>query len=185
MDLEQHMTKRLYFLFTMCSLSAYTWATCSVFAPMEINFWSIPYQNCVLFLFYLAWDTWSMFNNPVLFRKDLMIHHIIGSVVFGSMSFYIPIVGSMALINECISLMNTILKDPNRYRLFCIFCIRLPVCGFFTLYYVPYRFYEFKGTLTDEEYWFVYYAHKINYLFLLYDFYLIKTIVGNMRRKNA
>jgi hypothetical protein len=125
--------------------------------------------------------------NKSLFRVDLQIHHIIGSIAFGFMAMYIPIPGSMALINECISLLNNVLRNHpywlNRYRLFCILCIRLPVCGFFTLYYIPYRFYEFKGSLTDDEYWFVYNAHKINYLFLLYDFYLIKTIVQNLRKR--
>ncbi len=182
MDIKQHMTKRLYFLSAMCSLSVYTWTSYSVFEPMEINFWTIPYQNCLLFLFYLAWDTWSMYCNKSLFRQDLLIHHLIGSLIFGSMSFYIPVQGSMGLINECISLMNNTLSGKwlTWYRLSCILFIRLPVCAFFTLYYIPYRFYEFKGVLTDEEYWFVYYAHKVNYLFLLYDFYLIKTI---MRKK--
>lgn len=189
MELEQHMTKRLCFLFGMCSLSLYTWTSYSLFQPLEINVWSVPYQNCLLFMIYLAWDTWSMYYNKSLFRVDLQIHHIIGSLIFGSMAMYIPIPGSMALINECISLLNNVLRNHpywlNRYRLFCILCIRLPVCGFFTLYYIPYRFYEFKGSLTDDEYWFVYYAHKINYLFLLYDFYLIKTIVHNLRKKVA
>jgi len=137
-------------------------------------------------MIYLAWDTWSMYFDKSLFRVDLQIHHIIGSVIFGSMAMYIPIPGSMGLINECISLMNIVLKKHpywmNWYRMFCIFFIRLPIFGFFTIYYIPYRFYEFKGSLTDDEYKFVYYAHKINYLFFLYDFYLIKTI---MRKKIA
>jgi hypothetical protein len=127
--------------------------------------------------------------NKSLFRVDLQIHHIFWTVVFGSLMEYIPLVGSMALINECVSLLNTILRNHpywlNWYRLLCILFIRLPVCGFFTLYYIPCRFYEFKGSLTDDEYWYVYYAHKIIYLFLIYDFYLIKTIVQNLRKKFA
>ena len=114
---------RIYYRL-MCSLSVYTWTNYSLFEPNEKQFWSVPYQNCLLFMIYLAWDTWSMYFDKSLFRVDLQIHHIIGSVVFGSMIMYIPIAGSMALINECISLLNNVLRDKpyllNWYRLFCI-----------------------------------------------------------------
>ena len=76
-----------------------------------------------------------MVTNKLLFRADLMIHHVISLIVFVSLINYITLQLSNVLIMECISLMNYILRKHSKilklYRILCICIVRLPLSFWF------------------------------------------------------
>ncbi len=141
---NEHMKQRTYFISAMCGLSMYNWANYSLFDPPITDFGTPYYYNCLLMLFYLGWDIYQMtmsINKKILYRTDLMIHHIVCCVVYLSYINYVTLVASHVLIMECISLMNYIWRNnPNLlkvYRTFCIFVIRLPISFWFWFYCNP------------------------------------------------
>ncbi len=77
-----HMKHRCQFIYTMCCVSLFGWYNHSLFDPINNLFLTPHYQNGLLFLFYLGWDTYHMIRTPVLFRTDLMIHHPCGKQHF-------------------------------------------------------------------------------------------------------
>ena len=138
---SDHMKHRCYFIAAMCSASLYSWINYSLFDPIAVEFFSPPYQNCLLMLFYLSWDTYKMLQNPALFRTDLMIHHGVSYIVYMSCINYGPLQASHVLIMESISLMNYVWRDQvkllNFYRTCTILFIRVPLSLWFLLYYNP------------------------------------------------
>jgi hypothetical protein len=142
MDIQtEHMKKRCYFISAMCGMSIYSWYNYSLFDPINNSFFTPYYQNCLLMLFYLGWDTYHMINKPILFRTDLLIHHSVTMVFYLSYINYISLEASNVLIMECISLMNYVwINNPQLlklYRTLCILCIRIPLSAWLWLYYYP------------------------------------------------
>ena len=138
------MRKRCYFISIMCSISLYTWYSYSLFTPVENSVFTPYYQNSLLMIFYLCWDTYHMTlssNKSILFRKDLLIHHIVSLIVYLSCINITALQMSNVLIMECISLMNYVWRKHNKwlnlYRTACIFLIRIPLSLWFWLYYNP------------------------------------------------
>jgi hypothetical protein len=81
MDIQtEHMKYRCYFISVMCGMSLYNWYNYSLFDPIDNSFFTPYYQNCILMLFYLGWDTYHMIRTPILFRTDLMIHHCVTAI---------------------------------------------------------------------------------------------------------
>ena len=176
-----HMKTRCYFISAMCSMSLYSWYNYSLFDPVIINFFTPYYQNCLLMLFYLGWDTYKMTlseHKTILFRTDLIIHHIISLIIYLSYINNTTLQISHVLIMECISLMNYIWKDNpqilNIYRTCCILLVRMPLSFWFWLYYNPNIMYPF-WKLTREYNHYVYLKTLVNiYLFFIfYDVYIL------------
>ncbi len=71
MDSTEHMKRRCYFISEMCGMSLYSWYNYSLFDPLNNSFFTPYYQNCLLMMFYLGWDTYHMINKHILFRTDL------------------------------------------------------------------------------------------------------------------
>ena len=145
----EHIKKRCYFIYAMCTMSLYSWCNYSIFdldhVNSKIHFFTPYYQNCLLMLFYLGWDTYHMTlskHRKILYRKDLIVHHFIATFTYLSFTNITPLQLSNILIMECISAMNDVLKNNARllklYRTFCIFFVRMPLSLWSCLYYIPY-----------------------------------------------
>jgi hypothetical protein len=185
---DTHMKHRCWIIFTMFSLSLYNWVNYSMFETPIINNISKPYYwNCLLFLIYLLWDTYKMTlskHKTILYRTDLLLHHIYSFIMFSSLINWVSLNGSYKLIMECISLLNYVWKEPkyfywlNYYRLVCIFLIRIPV--FFTLsfYILPYYTFPYYKSVSYFDYLYIYYLYYGFYFFIIYDLYLIKQITS-------
>jgi hypothetical protein len=141
---DTHMKHRCYFISAMCGLSLYNWYAYSLFDPINNSFFTPYYQNCLLMLFYLGWDTYNMtmsVNRDILFRTDLIIHHAVTGMVFLVCINNTALQIDHVLVMESISLMNYIWRN-NPYRLkiwrtACICLIRMPLSFWFRLYYNP------------------------------------------------
>jgi hypothetical protein len=129
--ISQHMKTRCYFMSVMCGVSLYTWTNYSLFDPVNNDFFSPHYQNCLLFLFYLSWDLYKMYTNKLLYRTDLVIHHIVSisscALTFNSYSLQM----SNMLIAESISVMNYVWSnEPELLKLWrtaCVLLCRMPI----------------------------------------------------------
>lgn len=179
MDIQiEHMQRRCYFISVMCGMSLYSWYNYSLFDPLNNSFFTPYYQNCLLMLFYLGWDTYQMIRTPLLFRTDLMIHHSITLVVYLSCINHIPLQLSNVLIMESISLMNYVWKNNplllKIYRSICIFCIRMPTSLWFWLYYNPTISYP-AWNMTQTRNWYVYLYTMSNIFafFIAYDLFIL------------
>jgi hypothetical protein len=174
----EHMKQRCYFISAMCGLSLYSWYNYSLFGPINNSFMTPYYQNCLLMLFYLGWDTYHMTINPILFRTDLMIHHSVTTVVYLSFINNTTLQMSNVLIMECISLMNyALINNPKLlklYRTTSIFCIRLPLSLWMWLYYNPTIMYPyFKLTRTYSHYLYLSTLGNIYLFFIIYDMFIL------------
>ena len=179
MDIQtEHMKQRCYFTSAMCGMSLYSWYNYSLFDPINNSFFTPYYHNCLLMLFYLAWDTNRMISTPILFRTDLMIHHSITTVVYLSYINNTTLQMSNVLIMECISLMNYIWRNnPNLlklYRTFCIFGIRFPLSLYMWLYYNPNIIYPYLK-ITRHHYHYLYLSMlgHIYLFFVVYDMIIL------------
>ena len=168
MDIQtEHMKYRCYFISAMCGMSLYSWYNYSLFDPINNSFFTPYYQNNLLMLFYLGWDTYHMITNPILYRTDLMIHHSVTLVVYLSYINNTSLQISNVLIMECISLMNYIWRNNPEamklYRTLCIFCIRIPLSLYMWLYYNPNYIYPYlKIQRTYPHYLYLYTIEDFN-----------------------
>jgi hypothetical protein len=141
---NEHMKYRCYFIYVMCSASLYSWYNYSLFDPILNSFFTLYYQNCLLMLFYLLWDTYHMTlstNRALLYRTDLIIHHAVSGVACSSLINNTALGFSNCLIMESISALNYVWRENPRalniYRTFCILLIRIPMSLWYVNYYVP------------------------------------------------
>ncbi len=188
----EHMKKRCYCILVLCSMSIYNWYNNSIFAPINNNFNTLYYKTCLFMLFYLCWDTYHMvfsINKSVLFRTDLMIHHIITFTIFCSCINYGALQMNNYLSMECISLMNyTWRNNPTLlkvYRTLCILFIRIPLISWYFLYYNPdIRLPFLKNYFSLYEYYLIYFIDKFHIFFIVYDiFILLKLFKPNKVKK--
>ena len=101
MDIQvEHTKHRCYFMSLLCGLSLYGWYNYSLFDPINNNFFTPYYQNCILMLVYLGWDLYHMLTTRVLFRTDLIIHHSLSFVTYLSFINICPLQMSNLLIME-------------------------------------------------------------------------------------
>ncbi len=186
----QHMKTRCYFISVMCGLSLYNWYNYSLFDPPVNDFMTPYYQNCLLMIFYLTWDTYKMIfseNRKILYRTDLAIHHFITIIVYFSYINNTTLQMSNVLIMECISMMNYIWKDNpkllNLYRTICILLVRMPLSLWMRLYYNPTIIYPYlKLTRTYPHYLYLSTLGNIYTFFILYDMFILWQIY---KPKNA
>jgi len=179
MDIQiEHMKHRCYFISTMCGMSLYSWYNYSLFAPINNSVFTPYYQNCLLMLFYLGWDTYHMITTPVLFSTDLMIHHSITTIVYLSCINNTTLQISNVLFMECISLMNYVWRNNPQllklYRTLCIFIIRMPLSFWFWLYHNPTIMYQdFKLKRTHNHYLYLKTLVNIYLFFIVYDMFIL------------
>lgn len=177
----EHMKHRCCFISIMCGMSLYSWFNYSLFNPITNDFFTPYYQNCLLMLFYLFWDTYNMTlssNRTILFRTDLIIHHIVTLIVYLSYINYVSLQGSNILIMECISLMNYNLRNNpillNNYRKCCIFFIRMPLSFWFLLYYNPtISFPYLKEIISYNHYLYLTRLGNMYLFFIGYDIFIL------------
>ena len=178
---HNHMRKRCYFISIMCSISLYTWYSYSLFTPVENSVFTPYYQNSLLMIFYLCWDTYHMTlssNKSILFRKDLLIHHIVSLIVYLSYINNTALQISNVLIMECISLMNYVWRKHNKwlnlYRTCCIFLIRIPLSLWFWLYYNPEIYSPYLKTIVNDfHHTYLDLLSNVYVLFIFYDMYIL------------
>jgi hypothetical protein len=179
MDIQtEHMKYRCYFISVMCGMSLYNWYNYSLFDPMDNSFFTPYYQNCILMLFYLGWDTYHMIRTPILFRTDLMIHHCVTAI--GGVSYINNITLQMnnVIIMECISLMNYTWRNKlgllKLYRTLCIFCVRMPLSLWMWFYYNPnVTFPYLQQTRTYPHYIYLFVLLNQYWFFIVYDIFIL------------
>jgi hypothetical protein len=193
---ETNMKYRCICMSIMCTTSVYNFYNYSLYDPIinEIN--KPYYQNCLIFILYLMWDIQQMTfskNNNILFRKDLMIHHVFSLLLICICINFTSLENSHVLFMECLSVFNYILRDAkysrilNYYRLFCICCIRMPLCAYMMLYYnpnylIPYYKSIYNDTIYNDKFLWAYYLNYCFYFYILYDLFLIKQVYKNLFR---
>jgi len=185
MDIQEiqnrHMKNRCYFIFVMCSLSLYNWYNYSLFDVIQNDFFTLYYQNCLIMLFYLTWDTYHMTiskNKKILFRTDLLIHHIICGIAFLSFINFLPLQMSNYLIMECISLLNYALRCNENllkiYRTFCILFVRIPIITWYLVYYNPtIGIHIIKNNVSLYCYYYLYMIERLHFFFIIYDIFIL------------
>jgi len=187
---NKHMKHRCYFMYTLCSLSMYTWYSCYNYSDHDITHHDYDndnhrdhfhrltphYLNCLLLGFYLSWDMYHMAlssNRRILFRTDLIIHHVAILNFILKYINHIPLEISKATIMECISLMNYVWRDNkkilNLYRTLCILFVRYPLSFFYIFYknnIIKFPYTQISG------YWFIIFYD----VFILWKLYKPKKI---------
>ena len=189
MDIQTvHMKQRCYFISAMCCMSLYSWYNYSSFDPINNSFFTPYYQNGLLFLLYLAWDTYHMIRTPLLFRTDLMIHHTMSVIITSSSINNNTLQMSNYMILECISLMNYIWRNNLQllkiYRTLCILCVRTPLTLWFYFYYMPnimYTYWEY--TLTYNHYLYMKTLYDMSIFFMFYDIFILWKLYKPIKHK--
>jgi hypothetical protein len=184
MDVQnKHMKYRCYFLFASCILSLHTWYIYPSFDMNHVknylkiddnSYFKLYHKNCFLGLYFL-WDMFHMTlskNRKVLFRKDLMIHHVVAFYLLFNYINIVPMEWSKFTITECISLMNYIWRDNKKllkiYRTFCILFVRMPLSFFI--------FFSFYKNNIDFAYF------KSLFFMIIYDAYIIWKLYFEVKR---
>jgi len=178
---NEHMKRRCYFISAMCSASLYSWYNYSLFDPIVNSFFTLYYQNCLLMLFYLLWDTYHMTLSPnraLLYRTDLIIHHSVSGVVCSSLINNSALQFSNCLIMESISALNYSWRNNPRalniYRTFCIFLIRMPISFWYLLYYNPNVVFPYlKETRSYHHYLYLRMIGYTTLFFICYDAHIL------------
>ena len=191
MDIQtEHMKHRCCFISAMCGISLYNWYNYSLFDPINNSCFTPYYQNCLLMLFYLGWDTYYMIINPILYRTDLMIHHSVTLVVYLSFINYVSLEASNVLIMECISLMNYVWRNnPNLlklYRMLCILCVRIPLTLWLLLYYSPNIIIPYfkQLNLHNIHYSYISSLHSNGWImYIIYDMFILWKLYKPPKRK--
>lgn len=189
-----HMKYRCDCIAVMCGLSVYDWLTHSLHEPITTDRWNVSGANLVFSLTYLSWDIWAMVygsNRQILYRTELLIHHLVSMGCFSAGLYFVPLIVSRALICESISLLNYTLRGAHnelilhRYRLATIFLIRFPFSiGFPIFYYVNDNLLEPTSATTGVGGWTYHICLVISHVFFtIYDVILVRKIVGIMRKK--
>jgi hypothetical protein len=182
MDIQtRHMKHRCYCIAAMCGLSLYSWQNYSMFDSITNRFFTPHYQNGLFFCLYLAWDTYFMVlskNRHLLYRKDLVIHHIVSFILTASCINHNSLQVSHYMSIECISLMNHPLRHSpyllRAYRTFCIVVIRTPLSLWLWYYYNPTYLYPYlESTLTHNHFLYMRVMNCIVLFFVFYDAFLL------------
>jgi hypothetical protein len=186
---ESNLKYRCICMSIMCAISLYNWFNYSLFGPI-INEISYPYyQNCLLFIFYLLWDLHQITMSPykmVLYRKDLVIHHVFSLLFVSGGISYSSLQCSHVILMECLSIMNYTWRNHkyyrhlNYYRLFCIFFIRLPICIYMMYYVNPIYFIPYYKSISYPQFLCAYYLNYSLYFYIFYDLFIIKQIYRNL-----
>jgi len=173
---DEHMLYRCYFMTIMCSVSLYTWSNYSLSTTPINELYTPYYQNCLFFILYLLWDTYKMIlssQRNILFRKDLIIHHIVSLFSYSNFH-YKSLQMSNVLIAECMSLMNYKWRHNrqllNLYRIFCILFIRFPLNFYFIVYHNPVLVYPFTNIkINNTPYAIIFFSYDVHTLWQIYS----------------
>lgn len=191
MDIQtEHMKHRSYFISAMCGVSFYTWCNYSLFDPINNSFYTMYYQNGLLFLLYLIWDTYHMIYTPKLFRTDLIIHHSVSFMITSSALNNNALQMSNYMILECVSLMNYIWRNNPQllklYRTICICAVRMPLTLWFFIYYNPtILFPHFESTLTPNHYLYLKTLYEFAVFFAFYDIFILWKLYKPITQKQT
>jgi hypothetical protein len=192
--IDSHMMYRCACIAVMCGLSAYDWLTHSLYEPITTDRWNVSGGNLVFSLAYLSWDTWAMVggvDRKILYRTDLLIHHLVSFVIFVYGLYFVPLIASHDLICESLSLLNYTMRGAHnesflhKYRLATIFLIRFPISvGTPIFYYMNEYLLEPTSTTTGVS--IRTYQIMLGFthaFFTIYDLILVRKITGIMRKK--
>jgi hypothetical protein len=184
---NKHMKNRCFFIFAMCGLSMYTWYNYSLFDPINNDnenndYFTAYYKNCLLMMFYLCWDMYYMTlssNRRILFRTDLIVHHVMTLYTLLTYTNHIPLQISNTIIMECISLMNYTWRNNQKllkiYRTFCILFVRMPLTFWF-IFYNKNNIVQFPYSKINGYWFFILYD-----AFILWKIYKTKKYVKNIQ----
>ena len=180
-----HMKHRCYYLFVSCLLSLHTWYIYPYFDISHVtsylkidsnSYLNLYHKNYFLGL-YLLWDVFNMTlskNRKILFRKDLMIHHVTSLYFLFKYINIVPLEWSKFTIVECISLMNYIWRNNKNllkiYRTCCIFFVRMPLS--FIMHFNAYK------NNIDFPYF------KTLFFIFFYDVYILWKLYFDKKLKN-
>ncbi len=188
---EEHMRKRCLFMSALCCVSMYNWYNYSLFDPISNDIYTPYYQNSLFMLFYIGWDTYHMTfgkNKHILFRIDLIIHHLVCFIIFQSFINHMPLQLSSYTMMECMSLMNyTWRNNPrllNIYRTICIVMIRIPLISWYIIYYNPYIGIPYIQTMVPRyQFYYLCCIEQFHWFFIAYDIFILYKIRKQMKRQ--
>ena len=133
---DVHMKYRCMCMMILCGISAYDLMTHSLYDPIVFESFSISTLNVSLFFMYMIWDSMHMLygkNRIVLYRNDLIIHHISSVVLSNGCALLLsPLYSSRVMFGESVSILNYILRDNvyeiylHIYRIVIILTFRIP-----------------------------------------------------------
>jgi hypothetical protein len=182
MDLATHTFWRTGWLWPLFLLGTYnTW----FYNPFDDNLTESSGLLMVVppvFIAYLGWDMYIMLQYKHLYRTDLVIHHGLCLYAFSCFLYYhLYKIGSLFMICESISLLNYVLRDRpnwlNYYRLFIVFCIRMPIWIVFIYSHIN----HFGHYIIVN----CYLARYGTAFFIIYDIVIIQKTLDLMKRKNV
>ena len=192
--IDTHMKYRCACIAVMCGLSVYDWFTHSMYEPITTDRWNVSGTNLVFCILYMTWDTWAMVggvNRQILYRTELLIHHLVSMGFFSAGLYFVPLIVSRALICESVSLLNYTLRGAHnelilhRYRLATIFLIRFPISIITPIfYYMNGYLLEPTSADTGVSVESLQTALIVSHLFFtIYDIILVRKIVGIMQKR--
>jgi hypothetical protein len=183
----EHTKYRCNWISIMIGLSLYGWYNYSLFDPINNDFFTSYYLNCVSMVIYLGWDIYYILSIPVLFRMDLIIHHFLAIGTFLLFMNICPLQMNNTVIMESISLMNYYWRNnPNLlkiYRMFCILFIRFPIWYWVWIYYFPnYVLPHYKDIISHNHYTILSVSMRMILFCGLYDVFIIYKILKNKKK---
>jgi hypothetical protein len=174
-------------------MSTYTWITTPIYIPLTNDPYNVSGLNNMFFQCYLWWDMWCMLlgpNRSMLYRTELILHHIGSSIIFITNAYFAPVIGSHALICESISLLNYTLRGNDRllhrYRIATIFLIRFPIFIGHSIYYTIYADTVLAPTARSFDISIASCCSMVcvaHIFFVIYDIILLRKIFGILRKK--
>lgn len=194
--METHMKHRCTCIAVMCGLSAHDWFAHSIYDPITTDRWNVSGLNILFAIGYLTWDMNAMLfgtNHSILYRKDLLIHHVVSIISFSAGMYFIPLVCSRDLLCESLSLLNYTFRDDHngpflhKYRLATILLIRLPITTIHPLFYCRHaHLLEQASIATGASIQSYKLSLIISHLcFIIYDIILIRKILDIIRKKRV
>jgi len=139
-----------------------------------------------IFIGYLLYDLSKMICNKILFRIDLIYHHLFCVIVYSLLTTSIPKTGSWLVLAENISLFNYFFRNNFKtlliYRIVIILLCRMP--GWFYILYISHYNEVYYIQLNSLDI-----IRKISFskgplLFVLYDIYLLKQMFVKLNTIN-
>ncbi len=168
-SIEIWLKQRSYFIAMMCGISLYGWSRCSIYDTLYSTECKLVYNtNCSLFILYLCWDIYKVYNRTQTLKDKLIAHHIFS--IIGIMNNF-SLQTSHVMIALSMSLMDYVLKNQYiplaLYRSTCILFIRIPLASYFMLMYNPTTISYYIVKMNNTPY---------SICFILYDTYLLYSL---------
>lgn len=124
-------------------------------------------------------------NRAVLFRPELIVHHLVAFVSYSTLITMVPLIGSRLLVGEYLSCLNACLSVTylTYYRIFVMCAIRIPTWAYFLSYYHPCFLGLYVSTDDAQTLQIVKWVAYPSYVFaIVHDVYILRKCVNSTTR---